>query len=240
MNGGHGVRPVEAVLFDFSGTLFDDTSVIRAERLVAHCAVRGRELTAERAARLCSAILAVLDSAEGRRRREGADLSPARHRAVWTELARSAPGSDPLIAEAFHDCVTGPDGWRPYPDAPAVLAALRAAGVPVAVVSNTGWDIRGSFAAAGLPELVDRFVLSCELGVEKPDPLIFRTACERLGVPPERALMVGDDPVRDGGAVAAGIPAYVLPAERGPDRPRGLGAALGLAGDRWTALPTVG
>ncbi|MCF6523718.1 HAD family hydrolase [Streptomyces sp. JJ36] len=239
--------PPEAVLFDFSGTLFDDTSVIRPERLAARCAARGRPLAPDRAAELCAAVLAVVDSPEGRRRRAGADLSPERHRAVWTELAASAPGADRLVAEAFHACVTAADGWRPYPDAPGVLTALRTAGVPVAVVSNTGWDIRGSFAAAGLADLVDAWVLSCELGVEKPAPEIFRTACAALGVPGERALMVGDDPVKDGGAVAAGLPVHLLPAERGPDRPRGLAAVLRLTGagpperrPLWTSPRTVG
>ncbi|MBT2366021.1 HAD family hydrolase [Streptomyces sp. ISL-10] len=219
-----------AVLMDFSGTLFDDTSVIRPERLIARCAARGRELGHAQAQRLCTGILAVVDSADGRARRENADLSADRHRAIWTALAASAPGSDALIAEAFYDCVIAADGWHPYPDTPQVLRALHAAEVPVAVVSNTGWDIRGSFTHAGLDGLVTRFVLSCELGVQKPDPALFRTACDLLGVPPGHALMVGDDPVRDGAATTAGIPAYILPVARGPLRPRGLAAVTDLLG----------
>jgi HAD superfamily hydrolase (TIGR01509 family) len=232
-------RPPGAVLLDFSGTLFDDTSVIRPERLIARCAVRGRELGSAQAQQLCTGILAVIDSPEGRARREKADLSADRHRAVWTALAATAPGSDALIAEAFYDCVIAADGWHPYPDTAQLLTALHTAEVPVAVVSNTGWNIRGSFVHAGLDGLVTRFVLSCEVGVQKPDPALFHTACDRLGVPPEHALMVGDDPVRDGAATAAGIPAYILPAARGPLRPRGLGAVAGLLGTAvsWQAPP---
>ncbi|MFF6779871.1 HAD-IA family hydrolase [Streptomyces sp. NPDC012510] len=228
----HGIarRPTRAVLFDFSGTLFDDTSVITADRLVARCAVRDRKLGTARARELCAGILAAVDSPEGQARRARADLSAERHRRVWTGLAASAVGGDTLIAEAFYDCVIAADGWRPYPDTPGVLSALHEAGIPTAVVSNTGWDIRGSFARSGLTGLVADFVLSCEVGIQKPDTAIFRAACDRLGVMPGDALMVGDDAARDGAATAAGIPAYILPADRSPYRPRGLAAVLDLLG----------
>ncbi|MFE0105845.1 HAD family hydrolase [Streptomyces sp. NPDC059009] len=222
----------EAVLFDYSGTLFDDTSVLTPDRLAAQCAARGRQLTLHQAAELVTAVQLTVDSAEGRARRAEADLSPALHRGAWTELARTAPGSDALIADAFYACVTAVRAWRPYPDTGPVLTALRRAGTPVAVVSNTGWDIRGSFAAAGLAGLVSAFVLSCELGTQKPDPAIFLAACDRLGVAPGRALMVGDDPDKDGAAAAVGLAVRILPADRSLGRPRGLASALPLRASR--------
>ena len=72
-----------------------------------------------------------------------------------------------------------------------------------AVVSNIGFDIRPLFAAWGLADLVDAFVLSYEVGRCKPDPAIFLHACAALRVDPERTLMVGDTPA-DAGAVRAG------------------------------------
>lgn len=221
---------LRAVLFDFSGTLFDDTSVLTGARLAARCAARGVALGEDTAGALLVAIQSVVDSSAGRSALRGADRDTGAHRARWTALARSVPGVDPSIAAAFHDCVTDVRAWRPYPDTAGTLTALRRSGTPVAVVSNTGWDIGGSFAAAGLDGLVDAFVLSCDLGVEKPDPLLFDTACQKLGVPPSATLMVGDDPVRDGGAAAAGLPVYLLPRDRAGDRPRGLSAVLRLLG----------
>jgi len=44
------------------------------------------------------------------------------------------------------------------------------------------------------------------------------------------ALMVGDVPAKDGGAAAAGIRSYVLPAGQVPGSRRGLDAVLRLAG----------
>jgi putative hydrolase of the HAD superfamily len=56
---------------------------------------------------------------------------------------------------------------------------------------------------------------------------VFRTACDRLGVRPERALMVGDNPLTDSGAVTAGLYAFLLPAPS-PSGPRGLEHVLSL------------
>ncbi len=112
----------------------------------------------------------------------------------------------------------------PYPDTVPTLAALRAADVRVAVVSNIGFDIRPLFDAWGLAELVDAHVLSYEVGRCKPDPAIFWRACGMLGVDPEEALMVGDSPA-DAGAVAAGCAALILPAAD-PGRPNALGSVL--------------
>jgi FMN phosphatase YigB (HAD superfamily) len=95
------------------------------------------------------------------------------------------------------------------------------------VVSNIGFDIRPIFAAWGLTELVDAFVLSYEVGRCKPDPGIFLRACGMLGVDPEQTLMVGDTPA-DAGAVRAGCAVLVLPAAD-PGRENGLGAVLDLA-----------
>ncbi len=74
----------------------------------------------------------------------------------------------------------------------------------------------------------DTFVPSCELGVMKPDPRMFEQAVRRLGVSPDRTLMVGDSPVADGGALALGIRTLLLPYSP-PGAPHGLDAVLRLA-----------
>ena len=54
-----------------------------------------------------------------------------------------------------------------------------------------------------------RFVpCSAEVGVEKPNPVIFETACERLGCRPVETVHVGDDRRR-----AARVPVRHLKAE---------------------------
>jgi HAD superfamily hydrolase (TIGR01509 family) len=131
------------------------------------------------------------------------------------------------IEDAAQARVVAEDSWVPYADTGAFLRALAERGVPVGVVSDIGWDIRGHARAAGLEDLVGTWVLSCEEGREKPAPELFHTACARLGADPRRTLMVGDNPVRDGGAVAAGLRAFVLASEQ-RDGERGLEDVLAL------------
>ena len=239
---GRGVdapgRP-EAVLFDFSGTLFDPGRVIRGAGVAARARRHGVHVDAATAARLCRRIEDSAGSARGRALREACDRSPAAHRAAWIAAASLDRGVPVGLVEAFYASLTDPACWEPFADTRAVLEALAARRVRVGIVSNIGWDVRVAFARAALDPLVDAFVLSCEHGLVKPDGEIFARACQSLGCAPGRALMVGDDPHTDGGAVAVGIPTYVLPAlpparegpggmDAGNARVRGLGAVLRL------------
>jgi putative hydrolase of the HAD superfamily len=86
------------------------------------------------------------------------------------------------------------------------LDALRALGVRVAIVSNSEGMLDRLFADLGILRHFDAVVDSGIVGVEKPDPRIFRIALDRFGVAPERALMLGDTFVTDiAGARAAGM-----------------------------------
>jgi HAD superfamily hydrolase (TIGR01509 family) len=89
---------------------------------------------------------------------------------------------------------------------PEALARLRAAGIRLAVVSNSEGTLAAVLTELGLARAVDTIVDSWDVGVAKPDPAIFHLALERLGVPPGAALMVGDTPATDiAGARAAGV-----------------------------------
>jgi FMN phosphatase YigB (HAD superfamily) len=217
----------KAVLFDFSATLFDDTAVLRPWRLARCAATRGRTLGIAEAGNLCRSMMSAVDSPAGRAAREGADRSSALHRRIWVDLAARAQGADRVLAEALYECATTPEFWPPFPDTAQVLTSMFRHGVPVGVVSNIAWDIRRTFAHAGLDGFVRTFVLSCEHGMVKPDAGLFTVACRELGVAERETLMVGDDPLCDGGAVAVGMPVLLLPARRGQGE-RGLAQALRL------------
>lgn len=91
------------------------------------------------------------------------------------------------------------------------LARLRAAGLRLAVVSNSDGRAAQALAAAGLLEHFEFVVDSGEVGIEKPDPRIFQLALERLGIAPERAMYVGDLYEVDAvGARAAGLPVVLV------------------------------
>jgi HAD superfamily hydrolase (TIGR01509 family) len=227
-------RPVEAVLFDFHGTLAQVEEP--REWVLAAAATCGVELDRVRATSLADRLLTAgraggpVPARVPPRLAElwaDRDLYEHAHRGAYTGLAETVDAGIDGFPEALYERVRVPEGWVPYPDTEAVLKELRRAGVKVAVVSNIGFDIRPLFAAWGLDGLVDAYALSYEVGRCKPDPGIFLRACGMLGVDSERALMVGDTPA-DAGAVGAGCAVLVLPAADA-GRANGLGAVLDLA-----------
>jgi putative hydrolase of the HAD superfamily len=87
-----------------------------------------------------------------------------------------------------------------------VLDMLRADGHPIALVSNATSDTAEAWPQSRLAGRFDVVVFSCEVGLAKPDPVIFRVAAERLNANPAECLFVGDG--ADGelaGAAAAGM-----------------------------------
>jgi putative hydrolase of the HAD superfamily len=103
--------------------------------------------------------------------------------------------------------------------APA-LAALRERGLTVGCVSNSDGTVEALLARVGLRASLDFVVDSGVVGVEKPDPAIFRLALRRAGAGPSEAVHVGDlFPVDVVGARRAGIePVLLDPLGRYGDR----------------------
>jgi HAD superfamily hydrolase (TIGR01509 family) len=226
---------VEAVLFDFQGTLAQvESPVTRVLAAAAACGValdRGRAtVLADRltTAGLVGGPLPTRVPPQLAEVWAERDLFPYAHRAAFVGLAALVECDVEGLAEALYERLLLPEGWLPYSDTGPTLRALRAAGIRVGVVSNVGFDIRPLFAAWGLDDLVQGWTLSFEVGRCKPDPAIFIRACVALGADPERTLMVGDTPA-DAGAVAAGCAALVLPAGD-PGAANGLSAVLALTG----------
>ena len=120
--------------------------------------------------------------------------------------------------------------FRAYPEVPAALAGLRAAGVRLGIVSNWDVSLHDVLERTELRALVDTVVISAELGVGKPDPAIFRAALDRLGATAADAMHVGDSVEHDvEGARAAGLRA-ILVARNGADAPEGVRVVASLDG----------
>jgi REG-2-like HAD superfamily hydrolase len=138
-------------------------------------------------------------------------------RAYWRRVVATSVGvEDEALFEALYQWYARPRAWWIDVDALNVLGDVARAGVRLGIVSN--WDLR-------LRDLYDRFALdrmfpvlacSAELGVEKPDPEIFRIACRCAGVRPAQAVHVGDDPANDvDGAASAGLTSILFEEEDG-------------------------
>lgn len=100
---------------------------------------------------------------------------------------------------------------RVLPGVPEALGALRAGGLRLMVVSNSDGTVDALLRDLGLRALVDGVIDSRVVGVEKPDPGIWRHVLALEGTPGSRAVHVGDLHAVDViGARAAGLHAVLL------------------------------
>ena len=134
----------------------------------------------------------------------------ATHRRIYYDVFADA-GLDAELADALYAVEADPSYNEFALDAAPTIRRLAAAGMKVGVISDIHFDLRPSFAAQGLDDSIDAFVLSYEHGVQKPDPAIFEIALEKLGTTAQETLMVGDRASHDGAAVAMGIATLLLP-----------------------------
>lgn len=123
-------------------------------------------------------------------------------RASWFALVRETFGAAAarLPAEyypAVFDRFTEADAWRVYDDVLPALSSLARSGLTLGVISNWDERLRPLLARVGLAAYFSRLVISCETGVAKPDPRIFRQAAAALAVAPGELLHVGDSRAMD-------------------------------------------
>lgn len=103
-------------------------------------------------------------------------------------------GASPEVAEqivALRRGVTQ-QGLVPVPGAFETIAALRARGFRIGLITICSDDVPALWPETQFHGLFDAEVFSCSVGLRKPDPRIYRLACEQLGVQPSEALFVGD------------------------------------------------
>ena len=124
--------------------------------------------------------------------------------------------TDPAIVAAVVEWRRGynpPIGifYAPEPAARPALELAHAHGVRTAVISNSNGSARKIMESVGLADMLDFVIDSGEVGVEKPDPRIFRIALDQAGVRADEVMYVGDLYSVDVlGARAAGLDPILL------------------------------
>ncbi|HEY7168407.1 MAG TPA: HAD-IA family hydrolase [Candidatus Binatia bacterium] len=81
---------------------------------------------------------------------------------------------------------------EPRPNALATITQLKTLGHKIGLISNCSIEMPILWPNTAFTDLFDAALFSSRERLKKPDPRIFRTACERLGVAPERSLYVAD------------------------------------------------
>ncbi|WP_067562761.1 HAD family hydrolase [Nocardia acidivorans] len=191
------VTRLDAVLWDMDGTLLD------SEKLWD---IAVRELAGELGHEMDDAMRHALIGASGPNAMHimftglGIDPTPA-------ALEDAGEWIERRIIELFQD----PVPWRP--GAQDVLSTLHAAGVPMALVTNT----KRSLTEYGLDTLgrhhFGATVCADEVPQGKPSPDVYLRAAELLGVAPEYTVAIEDSPTGAEAAALAGCNVLVIPCE---------------------------
>jgi HAD superfamily hydrolase (TIGR01509 family) len=124
------------------------------------------------------------------------------------QLADGAAWIDRRMVEVFGQGLP----WRP--GAELALRTVRAAGLPMALVTSTERDLAEIALDTVGRDLFDVTVCGDEVGgLNKPHPEPYLMACRRLGVEPAACVAVEDSPTGTASAVAAGCQVLVVPCE---------------------------
>ena len=120
--------------------------------------------------------------------------------------------AEQIVEALLDDVVAQVEGAVPFrPGALELLAELRAAGVPLALVTMSYARFVDPVLAALPPGVFDEVVTGDAVYRGKPHPEPYLTAARLLGVTPERCLAIEDSEPGTTSAVAAGCTALVVP-----------------------------
>lgn len=191
-----GGREVDAVLFDYGGVL----TVPMRRSIEAWIADEGID-PASFTTTLKAWLGRDAESGSPIHRLETGELLEAEFDAEFAAALRTTTGApvdpDGVLRRMFARVEEDPAMWELAED-------LRAACVPVAIVSNS-WGGGNLYPRERLAALFAPVIISEEVGLRKPDPAIFTLALDALGVAPDRAAFVDDATPNVEGAAALGI-----------------------------------
>ncbi|WP_082772153.1 HAD family phosphatase [Actinoplanes sp. TFC3] len=183
------------MLFDMDGTLVDSEKVwdIALGELARHAGGRLSEHAriAMIGGSMATSMRILREDLGQPDRDEAADVSWLEHR----------------VEELF----AGGLVWRP--GAMELLHAVRAAGLPTALVTSTGRRLVEVALKTLGRENFDVIVCGDEVSAPKPDPAPYRTAAELLGVPIAGCVAIEDSPTGMASAAASGAAVLAVPAE---------------------------
>lgn len=186
-------NPVEAVLLDMDGTLFDTERVyIEAMRETAR--TMGREMSLEFGHSMvgmpafeCNIMIREL---------YGEEFSITEFRARYAPLLRQRLA----------------DGMPVKPGAVELLDFLKERALPTALVTSAQRTVTEShLRKAGLDRHFTAIATRDDVKLPKPAPDIYLEAARRLGVAPERCVAIEDSSIGLTAAHAAGTMAFMVP-----------------------------
>ncbi|GIF67425.1 phosphoglycolate phosphatase [Asanoa ishikariensis] len=196
-------RPA-AVLFDMDGTLLDSERVWDIGLRELAWSYGGELSDAARVAMVGGSMatsMAILHN----------DIAQP-----WRDAETSAEWLITRMAELYQTELR----WQP--GARELLDAVHDAGIPTALVTNTGRHLVDIALGVIGGHWFDAVVCGDEVSVGKPDPEPYLMAARLLGVPVERSVAIEDSPVGVTSALAAGAAVIAVPHDAAVAPRRGL------------------
>lgn len=96
------------------------------------------------------------------------------------------------IGHELYDVFTGPEHYCLFDDVMECLTKVSERGFKMGVISNFAPTLRNILQSKGILHFFDPVIVSTEVGLEKPNPAIFRLALERAGLAAQEVLYIGD------------------------------------------------
>lgn len=202
------LKALDAVLFDLDDTLHDDTYAYKtaADEVAAEVAAEhGIDALALKAAYIAQAegFWHRLSSAHLQERLAGTRVR------MWAAALETVGIADEALAQQSAQRY---DRYRTahltlFPGALDLLRELRERGCALGLLTNGFSEThRDKIATLQIGPYFDAIFMPDEVGMLKPDPLLFAHACTTLHSAPARSVMVGDRYERDiRGANTAGL-----------------------------------
>ncbi|HUY77724.1 MAG TPA: HAD-IA family hydrolase [Ktedonobacterales bacterium] len=214
-------QAIRAVFFDMGFTLLDVHPSI-PELVAAVCARLGAPVTvAQLEAAQPQAEQLFVQSAQTWPETWGDDGAISR---FWQQyyaallrpcLPDASEGEITTLVSAAQVALDSGESYALFPDTLPTLAALKARGLTLGVVSDWGLSLGLIMRHHDLTPYFDFAVVSAAARLAKPNPGLYQLALQRANAIPDYAIHVGDSYVRDVlGARAAGVEGVLL------DRPR--------------------
>lgn len=177
--------PIRWLFIDVGGPLLDDTPLLEAYYRFITRALMERGLAVDEA------------RVQAARRRHIEAGTPSVHKATLFELAGDEEAAGEVL-RAFRTWLRPrqADLNPPQPGVRDALAELSRR-YRLALCANQGTQIHEILRGYGLREYFSAAAISGEVGLEKPDPRLFRHLLGETGARPGEVVMVGDSPGND-------------------------------------------
>ena len=173
----------KAVIFDLFGTLVPNFSLSEYEKTLAEMASNLQAPAEEFRQKWADTF---------RERTTGVLPTPRANIDYLCQQLGISPGEDQIENALQTRLDFTVRSMIPKNDAVETITRLKSDGYKIGLISDCSFEAPKTWQDTPFTPLFDVTVFSCEVGMKKPDPRIYRIATDKLGVEPEDCLYVGD------------------------------------------------